>query len=155
MSSLVCLASSLTKRCMLRENLGRARDLSTHKYSFSVVSYHIIWEKLQNECSDGSSNSNKEINHYHEHVRGAGFAEIERSWIHHGSNGPSATKRQVKVRRKIVYRRRNELFLTTVQQEGETIRWWVTVTKWLPFQIIRMHHKTKRKQSVIHHHSAI
>ena len=118
---------------MLRENLGRARDLSTHKDSFSVVSYHIIWEKLQNECSDGSSNSNKEVNHYHEHVRGAGFAEIERSGIHHGSNGPSATKHQVKVRRKIVYRRRNELFLTTVQQEGGTIRWWVTVTKWPPF----------------------
>lgn len=90
---------------MLIENLGRARDLSTHKDSFSVVSYHIIWEKLQNECSDGSSNSNKEVNHYHEHVRGAGFTEIERSWIHHGSNGPSATKRQVKVRRKLVYKR--------------------------------------------------
>lgn len=101
--SLLSIISNQTLHA--NRNLGRARDLSTHKDSFSVVSYHIIWEKLQNECSNGGSNSNKEVNHYHKHVRGAGFAEIERSWIHHGSNGPSATKRQVKVRRKLVYKR--------------------------------------------------
>ena len=58
------------------------------------MSYHIVREELQNEGSDGCSDSEKHIDNDHENISWAGFTEEKRPRVHNRSDGPSTERQQ-------------------------------------------------------------
>jgi len=65
------------------------------------MKFWIVREKFEDEGGNCSDHSDKQINAYHDNVRGAWHIKHEGSWVHQRCHGPAIKEKKEKCCRKI------------------------------------------------------